>query len=244
MGAMRVSSLVLLLVGTSAKPDGSGSRTAAWPALSVRRAAVDPGWDELSNTYLVAGSDLLNGSMTIAAAEARCAALVDCVGFTYDSAGGGTGPDAFDIFLKSSAAAGAGAGWITYLRTAPRLLTGSFTDSAVIQHDAPCLSGYGANVTGAAVSVSTDADGNAPHATTVLANNTWRLCLPPMVPGGPWTVNVTVSGLGSQVLSDILFGEVWWRVASRTWPSQSLSPTTPRPSAPRLRPSRTCAFSR
>ena len=161
----------------------------------------------LSNTYLAEGSDITNGSMTVAQAEEQCGALPACLGFTYNN-NSGAGP-AYDMFLKGSVSAGAGDGWVAYVKEVPRILTGSFSNSAVLQHDAACLSGYGANVTGAAVSIATDADGNAAHTTTVGADNTWRLCLPPMAPGGPWSINVTVAGFGSEVLTAILFGDVW-----------------------------------
>ena len=180
---------------------------AGWPALLMRASAPGDSWQVLTNTYLSEGSDITNGSMTVAQAEAQCGALPGCKGFTYDGASS-PGPS-YNVFLKSSVSAGAGAGWVTYVKEVPRILTGSFSNSAVIQHDLPCLSGYGANVTGAAVSVSTDADGGAPHATTVGADNTWRLCLPAQAPGGPWTLNVSVAGFGSETLTDILFGEVW-----------------------------------
>ena len=184
----------------------------AWPPLPVRARLASPSspsvsWQTLTNTYLAAGSDLTNGSMTVAEAEGACAADARCLGFTYDSAAA-PGP-AYNVLLKYAISTGAGAGWVAYVKEAPRILSGSFSSSAVIQHDAPCLWGWGANVTGARVTVATDADGGAAHATAVLANNTWRLCLPAMAPGGPWTVNATVEGLGSQVLADVLFGEVW-----------------------------------
>ena len=172
-------------------------------------SASAPGvsWTTLTNTYLAEGSDLLNGSMTVAGAEAACAADARCKGFTYNG-GAGPGP-AFTMLLKDAISTGSGAGWVSYIKEVPRVLTGSFSNSAVLQHDAPCLSGYGNNATGAAVSVTTDADGNAAHATTVGADNTWRLCLPAMAPGGPWSINVSVAGFGSEVLADVLFGEVW-----------------------------------
>jgi len=179
----------------------------AWPPLPMRLSHAADSWQVLSNTYLSEGADITNGSMTVAEAEAQCGALPACKGFTYDGAGG-PGP-AFDMYLKSSVSAGAGTGWFAYVKEVPRVLTGSFSSSGVLQHDAPCLSGYGANVTGAAVSVTTDADGNAAHSTAVQADNTWRLCLPAMTPGGPWTISVNVSGFGAEVLTDMLFGEVW-----------------------------------
>ena len=183
-----------------------------WPALPMRARVVSASaagvsWTILSNTYLAAGSDLLNASETVTGAEALCAADARCLGFTYDS-NSGPGPS-FTMLLKDAISTGSGEGWVTYIKEAPRVLTGSFSNSAVLQHDAPCLSGYGNNVTGAAVAVSTDADGNAAHATTVGADNTWRLCLPAMAPGGPWSINVSVAGFGAVTLADILFGDVW-----------------------------------
>jgi hypothetical protein len=41
------------------------------------------------------------------------------------------------------------------------------------------------------------------------ANLTWRVCLQPQTPGGPFSITVTVQDTGSVVLNDILFGEVW-----------------------------------
>lgn len=175
-------------------------------AAGLLAAAAD--YQVLTDTYLSAGADLENATLTVADAEARCDSLAACRGFTYSSSSG-AGP-AFAMFLKSAISTGAGAGWVSYIKREARLLSATFSSSLVLQHDAPCLWGYGGNVTGAAVTVATDADGGAPHATTVAANNSWRLCLPPMPPaGGPWTVNVSVAGVGSQLLADVLFGEVW-----------------------------------
>ena len=206
---MRAALLMLLLAALASATQPPPLR---WPALPMRSRAASASvagasWQVLTNTYLAAGSDLTNGSLTVEAAEAQCAADARCLGFTYN---GATSPGpAYDMLLKTTIATGSGEGWVTYIKELPRVLTGSFSNSAVLQHDAPCLSGYGSNVTGAAVAVSTDADGNAAHATTVGADNTWRLCLPPMAPGGPWTVNVSVAGFGGVTLTDILFGEVW-----------------------------------
>lgn len=89
------------------------------------------------------------------------------------------------------------------------MLSANFADSMVLQHDSPCIWGYGNNKTGAGVTVSTNADGDLPHRTTVRSNNTWRICLPPMSAGGPFNLNVTVLGFTSANLTDVLFGEVW-----------------------------------
>ena len=199
--------LSLLALLLAAAPALAAPARGAWPPLPLRASAFSNGvsWQVLSNTYLSAGSDLSNASMTVAEAEAACASDARCRGFTYD--GTGLPGPAYNMLLKSAISTGSGEGWVAYLKSEPRVLTGSFANGAVIQHDAPCLSGYGSNVTGAAVTIITDADGGAPYVTTVSADNTWRLCLPAMAPGGPHTINVTVAGFGSEVLSDVLFGE-------------------------------------
>lgn len=175
----------------------------AWPPLAI--SSVDDPWQQLNDTFISAGSDISNATMTTDDARVACAGLPDCLGFTYNSASG-PGP-AYDMLLKSSDSTGSGAGWVTYLKPSATLLAHSFGSSMVLQHDAPCLWGYG--VAGAAVSVVTDADGGAAHGTVAAANGTWRLCLPAMSPGGPWGVNVSVAGSGDQMLTDVLFGEVW-----------------------------------
>ena len=183
--------------------------------ISTPVSGVSFTYDVITNTYLSAGDDLVNGTMTVAAAESLCSSTPACSGFTYnsqarDAVNSTTYDPLFNIFLKSSSSStGSGDGWFAYVKIANTILSATFTDSLVLQVDAPCLWGYGNNITGATVQVITDADGGKIHSSTVNENNTWSVCIPNMVYGGPWSIDVSVDGYGNQTLSDVLFGEVW-----------------------------------
>lgn len=154
--------------------------------------------------------------LTLSAAPAvflcrLCASIADCQGFTfinntatYRSAGG---DPTFDIFLKSAVVASPDAGWSSYILVKPQLLFATYMDHMVLQASNPCLSGYGA-AAGDSVAVVSSSD-NAVRTGVVGPDLTWRVCLAaPQPPGGPYTINVTTA-LGSTLLQDVLFGEVW-----------------------------------
>ena len=193
----------------------------------------------MNNTYIVSGGDITSRNLTLSAAEAVCSTLPDCAGFTYRADASPGGPS-YDMLFKSVAQTGGGAGWVAAIKATTRIFSSTFTPHAVLQHDFPCVWGWGGNVTGAAVTVTTDADGGVPHSTTVQANNTWRICLPPQTPGAPFTLNASVAGLGAQSLEDVAFGEVWvasgqcvffWVVGRqpRPLPPASGAPHAPQP---------------
>jgi sialate O-acetylesterase len=196
---------------------GRNSILQSWNPLSLRSPYTSQSngvtYDILSNTYLSSGDDLFNSTLSVIDAENLCSSLSACVGFTYNSATPTTRVDMTDptfvIYLKSSLSSGSGVGWISYLKVEQLILSSTFSDSMVLQFDSPCLWGYGDNRTGAAVTVTTDADGGLLHSTTVQENNTWSLCLPKMTYGGPWTLTVSVDGFGNQTINDLLFGSVW-----------------------------------
>jgi hypothetical protein len=185
---------------------------AAAEALAAAAAAAVNDPYTYFQGFLAAGDDIMNGTYTVAAAEAACDAVPACLGFTFANsttrnAAAAAADPSFLVYFKSAVAATPDAGWSSYLRVVPRIFSATFTDHVVIQHDAPCLTGYGP-APGAAVAVTSSSDG-ARVAGAVGPDLTWRVCLAPQAPGGPWTVNATVAGLGSGALADVLFGDVW-----------------------------------
>ena len=89
---------------------------------------------------------------------------------------------------------------------APRpLLDAMFQDHAVLQRDRPIVV-WGSATPGDQVTVAFDR-GNvrAPVDVTGL----WRATLPPMSAGGPFSLSVRTRSGASQVISDVLVGDVW-----------------------------------
>ena len=188
-----------------------------WPSVPMREPRTQAGpasWAVFTDSYLAAGSELTNHSATVAEAETWCGSQVACLGFTYNTAdptaiggssmngggGGGAGGGAgggpstsYNVHFKSTAAQEGGKGWVAVVKSIPRVLSATFTAGMVLQHDSACLWGWGNNRTAAEVTVATDAGGGVTNTTTVGADNSWRLCLPAMAPGGPWTLNVSVA---------------------------------------------------
>jgi sialate O-acetylesterase len=81
-------------------------------------------------------------------------------------------------------------------------LHGLFTDNMVLQREAP-VAVYGRGAEGEPVTVRI---GDATASTTV-ANSSWKVTLPPMKAGGPFTLSVV--GKNSIVVENVLVGDVW-----------------------------------
>ena len=118
--------------------------------------------------------------------------------------------------------------WRTYIKVRPHLLANSFGSHMVLQHQSPCLWGFGA--AGAAVTLSLNGSVAAAASSSVAANGSWFACLPAQPAShAPATISVAVGGNRTQ-LEDVvsaattgsdcrtltvdrcceqLFGEVW-----------------------------------
>jgi hypothetical protein len=163
---------------------------------------------------LMAGSDVgMAQNLTTAEATAHCTALPECAGFTFECAAGGsagcpaTSTAPLKTFFKSSTAGNTDAGWQTYIKMRPHLLAASFSSHMVLQHDSPCLWGFGK--AGDAVQLTLNTSTAGTITTTVATNGSWFACLPPQPAShDSATVNVTV-GAEQTALEDVLFGEVW-----------------------------------
>jgi sialate O-acetylesterase len=181
---------------------------AAAVATACAAPAPAPAFRATSYTYfqgfLAAGDDLFNATLTVADAEAQCTASPLCAGFTFVNT---TAGPVYDVFFKTALAPTASPQWSAYFKVLPHVLSATFSSHAVLQADTPCLWGYGGAV-GDAVNVTSTSDGVL-RTGVVASNLTWRVCLLPQAPGGPWNVTVSVAGAGTVQLSDILMGEVW-----------------------------------
>jgi sialate O-acetylesterase len=162
---------------------------------------------------LSAGGDLgAPQNLSTAAAIAYCASLDECAGFTFSCSDGATDCPAASAapvktYFKSGTAGSSDATWWTYVKEQPHLLAESFGSHMVLQHEVPCLWGFGK--AGTAVTISLNGTVVQSASTTVAANGTWQSCLPPQPAShAPATVGINV-GADSQELSDVLFGEVW-----------------------------------
>jgi sialate O-acetylesterase len=85
------------------------------------------------------------------------------------------------------------------------LLNPVFQDHAVLQRDQP-IRLWGTAMPGASIKVSL---GSASANTTAGAIGQWRVELPALTAGGPYTVTVTSSSGGAQTLADVLVGDVY-----------------------------------
>ena len=93
--------------------------------------------------------------------------------------------------------------WRTYIKLRPHLLANSFGSHMVLQHQSPCLWGFGA--AGAAVTLSLNGSSAATAASTsVAANGSWFACLPAQPAShAPATISVAVGGNRTQ-LEDVV----------------------------------------
>lgn len=81
-------------------------------------------------------------------------------------------------------------------------LHGLFTDNMVLQRE-ECVAVYGRGIEGESVTVRL---GEA-TATTAVSNGQWKVKLPPMKAGGPFTLSVTAKN--TITLKNVLVGDVW-----------------------------------
>ncbi len=88
---------------------------------------------------------------------------------------------------------------------APQLLHALFQDHAVVQRGRP-INVYGETVPGAAVAVSL---GSVTAQARADANGRWSARLPPLGPGGPYTLTASANG-ETRTASDILVGDVFF----------------------------------
>lgn len=84
-----------------------------------------------------------------------------------------------------------------------------YADGMVMQHDAPAIAGR--SNAGTRVSISVRQEGRRVQQTESVAdvNGHWRAALQPLLPGGPYTVEITTDKGEQIILSDVLAGEVW-----------------------------------
>ena len=185
-------------------------------APSAAAAAAAPAARFTHHTgALSAGGDLgAPWNVTTAAAIAHCASLTDCSGFTFPCPGGAascpaTSTTPVKTYFKSGTAGSSAQDWWSYVKEREHLLARGFGSHMVLQHELPCLFGFG--TAGAAVIISLNASTatEKTFTTHVHANGTWQSCLTPQAAShAPATITVSI-GADSQELSDILFGEVW-----------------------------------
>ena len=184
---------------------------------------------------LSAGGDLhAPWNVTTAAAIAHCASLADCSGFTFPCPGGAascpsTSATPVKTYFKSGTTGSSVQDWWTYVKERQNLLARSFGSHMVLQHERPCLFGFGTAGAAVAISLNASTATEKTFATTVWPNGTWQSCLPPQAAShAPATIGVSI-GADSQELSDVLFGEVW--VASGVSQFRSCSVFAPFPPA-------------
>ena len=107
---------------------------------------------------LDAGGDLgAVQNLSTPAAIAHCTSRIDCSGFTFPCAGGAarcpaTSATPVKTYFKAAGTAGnSDEGWWTYTKEQEHLLAYSFGSHMVLQHELPCLFGFGK--AGTAVSI-------------------------------------------------------------------------------------------
>ena len=91
--------------------------------------------------------------------------------------------------------------WRAYIKVRPHLLANSFGSHMVLQHQSPCLWGFGA---AGAVTLSLNGSAATAASTSVAANGSWFACLPAQPAShAPATISVAVGGNRTQ-LEDVV----------------------------------------
>lgn len=110
-----------------------------------------------------------------------------------------------EMLVALAAAAVLAAACATGESASPFHVTNVLGDHAVLQRDGTGALVWGFGAPGTNVTASTPW---GDFSTTVGADTTWRITLPPQPAGGPYSLSFTSSDGGAQTLSDILFGDV------------------------------------
>jgi sialate O-acetylesterase len=91
------------------------------------------------------------------------------------------------------------------LAASPTILNPMFQDHAVLQRDVP-IPVYGHATPNSDVFVSIDRESRVAHAD---GQGRWRVTMPPMQAGGPYVMRARSSAGDSQIVKDVLVGDVF-----------------------------------
>ena len=182
--------------------------------LAAPSAPADPeqqqGWT-VKQGALDAGNDIgTPANHTIAEAEAVCAGLHGCAGFTFKS-NHSQPAGRVKCYFKSVAQSNVDGLWWTYLKPKPAFRFANTQGDHMVLQQAPAKAQvWGFAAAGASVTVTSTASGAAPVTVSAGADGTRAAALAPVV-ASTTAVNLSASSGGETItLLDVLYGDVFF----------------------------------
>ena len=180
--------------------------------LAAASAPADPeqGWT-VKQGALDAGNDIgTPANHTIAEAEAVCAGLHGCAGFTF-KANHSAPAGRVKCYFKSVAQSNVDTLWWTYLKPKPAFRFANTQGDHMVLQQAPAKAQvWGFAAAGASVTVTSTASGAAPVTVSAGADGTWAAALAP-VAASTTAVTISASSGGETItLLDVLYGDVFF----------------------------------